>query len=90
VSFKAGDVQTAQGGLADALKSYNDSLAVRDQLAKSASSNAGWQRDPSVSYEMVGDVLMAQSDLVGALTRKCLRLTGRSPKRTPWPRGTGS
>ena len=25
-----------------------------------------------------------------AKTRKCLRLTGRSPKRTPWPREAGS
>jgi len=27
---------------------------------------------------------------ISAKAGKCLRLTGRSPKRTPWPRGTGS
>ena len=40
-----GDVQLAQGDLAGALKSYNDSLAIRDLLAKSDPGNAGWQRD---------------------------------------------
>ena len=62
-----GDVQMAQGDLAGALKSYNDSLAIRDRLAKSDPGNAGWQRDLSVSYERAGDVQVAQGDLAGAL-----------------------
>ena len=53
---KVGDVQVAQGDLAGALKSYRDSLAIRDRLAKSDPGNAGWQRDLSVSYDKVGDV----------------------------------
>ncbi len=64
---KVGDVQVAQGDLAGALKSYRDSLAIADRLAKSDPGNAGWQRDLSVSYEKVGDVQVAQGDLAGAL-----------------------
>ena len=41
---KVGDVQEAQGDLAGALKSYNDSLVIRVRLAKSDPGNAGWQR----------------------------------------------
>jgi len=64
VSFnKVGDVQMAQGDLTDALKSYTDSFAIRDRLAKSDPGNAGWQRDLSVSFNKVGDVQVAQGDL---------------------------
>ena len=59
-----GDVQVKQGDLAGALKSYNDSLAINDRLAKSDPGNAEWQRDLSVSYERVGNVLLDQRDLV--------------------------
>jgi tetratricopeptide (TPR) repeat protein len=62
-----GDVQVAQGDLAGAQKSYTDSLAIRDRLAKSDPGNAGWQRDLSVSVNKVGDVQVAQGDLAGAL-----------------------
>jgi hypothetical protein len=37
---RIGDVQVAQGDLAAALKSYRDSLAVRDGLAQSEPSNS--------------------------------------------------
>jgi len=53
--------------LAGALKSYNDSLAIADRLAKSDPGNAGWQRDLSLSYERVGNVQVGQGDLAGAL-----------------------
>jgi hypothetical protein len=52
---------------AAALKSYSDSLAIAERLAKSDPGNAGWQRDLSVSYGKVGDVQMAQGDLKAAL-----------------------
>ena len=42
---KVGDVQMAQGDLKEALKSYQDGLAIRDRLAKSDPNNAEWQRD---------------------------------------------
>ncbi len=48
--------------LADALNAYRDSLAIRERLAKADPENAGWQRDLSVSYEKVGNVLVAQGD----------------------------
>ncbi len=57
----------AQGKLPEALKSYRDSLAIRDRLAKADPGNAGWQRDLAVSYEKLGDVLAAQSRLPEAL-----------------------
>jgi tetratricopeptide (TPR) repeat protein len=64
---KIGDVQKAQGDLAGALKSYNDSLAIAERLAKADPGNAGWQRDLSASYGKIGDVQKAQGDLAGAL-----------------------
>jgi hypothetical protein len=57
VSFnKVGDVLVAQGNLPEALKSYRDSLAIRDRLAKSDPGNAGWQRDLAVCDERLGDI----------------------------------
>ena len=65
--IKVGDVQVAQGDLAAALKSYRNSLAIRDRLAKADPGNADGQRDLSVAYERVGDVQVAQGDVAGAL-----------------------
>jgi tetratricopeptide (TPR) repeat protein len=65
--IEIGDVQVTQGDLADALKSYRDTLAVYDRLAQSDPANARWQRDLSVSYHRVGDVQVAQGDLASAL-----------------------
>ena len=58
----------AQGNLPEALKSFRDSLAITDRLAKADPGNAGWQRDLSVSYDRVGDVLVAQGNPPEALT----------------------
>ena len=55
------------GQLAEALKSYRDGLAIAERLAKADPSNTGWQRDLSVSYNKVGDVLVAQGNLAEAL-----------------------
>jgi hypothetical protein len=41
------------------LKSYRDGLAIADRMAKADPGNAGWQRDLSVSYNEVADVLVA-------------------------------
>ena len=49
------------------LRSFQASLAIRDRLAKADPNNAGWQRDLSVSYDKVGDVLVAQGNLPEAL-----------------------
>ena len=55
-------------------------------------SNAGWQRDLSVSHNKVGDVLRAQGDLAGALQayRESLavraRLAAADPSNAGWQR----
>ena len=54
-----GDVLMAQGNLAEALKSYQDGLTVADRLAKSNPENDSWQRDVSISYKKIGDVIAA-------------------------------
>lgn len=62
-----GVVLVAQGDLAAALKSFQESLAIRDRFAKADPGNAEWQRLLSVSYERVGDTLVAQGNLAEAL-----------------------
>ncbi len=51
-----GDIQTAQGDLPAALKSYQNSLAIAERLAQSDPGNAGWQRDLIVSYVKLSEV----------------------------------
>jgi eukaryotic-like serine/threonine-protein kinase len=53
--------------LTAALSTYQASQSLANRLAQSDPSNAGWQRDLSVSYEKVGDVQLAQGELAGAL-----------------------
>jgi hypothetical protein len=47
---RVGDVLKAQGNLPEALKSFRDSLAIRDRLAKADPGNAEWQVDLVVSH----------------------------------------
>ena len=85
-----GDVQLAQGDRPAALTSYRASLTISERLAKTDPSNAGWQRDLSVSNNRIGDVLNAQGDLPGALAayRKGLAnsetLAARDPANVQW------
>jgi len=53
--------------LAAALQSFRESLGIRERLAKADLNNAGWQRDISVSYNKIGDVLKEQDNLPEAL-----------------------
>src|SRR5262249_31934925 len=77
----------------DDLESYRDSLAIREQLAKRDPNNADWQRDFSVGYEKVGDVLRAQGDLAGALKSYqddlaiAEKLAKQNPNNADWQRG---
>ena len=48
-------------------QAYEDSLAIRQQLAAADPGDAEWQRDLAVSWDKVGDVRGAQGDLAGAL-----------------------
>jgi tetratricopeptide (TPR) repeat protein len=65
---KVGDVLVAQGNLPEALRSYRDSLAIRDRLAKADPSNAGWQRDLSISLGRVAEILLKLGQKVEART----------------------
>ena len=71
---------------------YRDSLAITERLAKADPSNTGWQRDLSVSYNKIGDVLVAQGKLDEALTayRDSLaiaeRLRQADPGNAGWQR----
>ena len=58
---------TAQGKLEEALKAYRDALAITERLAAADRSNTEWQSDLSISYNMVGNVLLEQGKLEEAL-----------------------
>ena len=62
-----GDTYQTLGDLEQALKAYRDSLAIAERLAAADRSDSEWQRDLSISYEVVGDVLVAQGKLDEAL-----------------------
>lgn len=53
--------------LAGALKSYRDSFAIRDRLAKSDPKNLVWQSRLAWSYDKIGDMQKARVDLARAL-----------------------
>ncbi len=62
---RCGILAMAQGDLRAALRRFQENLAIDKRLVASAPSNAGWQRDLSVSLDRVGDVLLARCDFVG-------------------------
>ena len=67
---QAVEARARQGGARPQIlrmAAYQDSLAIRDRLAKADLGNVGWQRDLSVSYNKVGKVQVAQGDLSAAL-----------------------
>ncbi len=71
---------------------YRDGLAIRERLAAADPTNAEWQRDLSVSYNKIGDVLVAQGNLDEALARYRdglairERLAAADPGNTEWQR----
>ena len=79
-----------QGSLADALKSYRDSLAIQDRLAKADPGNADWQHDLSVSYAKLanayrtaGQLRQAREQLTAGRTI-IARLTETYPDWSQW------
>jgi tetratricopeptide (TPR) repeat protein len=62
-----GRAQSVQGDLPRALKSYRDSLAIREKLVKQDPANAHWQQSLSRIYRKLGNVQRDQGDLRGAL-----------------------
>ena len=49
-----GETQSAQGDLAEALKSYQAGMAIRQKLAAINPSNSQWQNDVAVSAWRIG------------------------------------
>jgi tetratricopeptide (TPR) repeat protein len=80
-----GGIAVARGDLGLAKSSYVDAQKIADRLAKADPNNAGWQRDLSVSYSRVGDVLRAQGNLTDALKyyRDSLAIADRLAKADP-------
>ena len=66
-----------QRDLDGALTAFRVSLAVMRRLGQDDPSNAGWQRDLSVSHNKMGDARLAQSDLGSALQAYQASLTVR-------------
>jgi len=60
-NISVGDVLKAQGELAGALVADRDSLAIAQTLATRAPGNTDWQRLLALSYERIGDVLVAEA-----------------------------
>jgi tetratricopeptide (TPR) repeat protein len=58
-----GDTYLTLGDLDQALKAYRDGLVITERLAAADRSNTQWQRDLSISYDRVGDVLVARGKL---------------------------
>ena len=85
-------MQVAQGDLAGALKSYRDSLMIRDRLAQSDPGNAGWRRDFAVSTGRVALALRKMGNDAEALAAfqrghaVMVRLTALSPDNAIWKR----
>jgi len=57
------DTLAAQGKLAEAEKLYREAFQSDQQRADNDPSNAGWQRDLSLSLSRIGDILTAQGKL---------------------------
>jgi hypothetical protein len=79
-----------QGNLPEALKSFRDSLAIADRLAKSDPGNASGQRDLSVSYSKLAGTFRKAGDKALRQGRAIMvRLTSLSPDNAVWKRDLG-
>jgi hypothetical protein len=78
-----------QGNLPEALKTFRDGLGIRERLAQSDPSNAGWQFDVIVSYWKLaanGDDAARRFAFIVAALRKLKaenRLTPAQQRRLP-------
>ena len=64
---KVGDVLMEGGNLAEALKTYQHSLTIRDHLAKANSNKSDRQRDLAIGLGRVAVMLAKQGDAPRAL-----------------------
>ena len=83
--FGIGDIEQERGNLSAALATYQEAETIAAHLAKSDPGNVGWQRDLTVSYNLVGNVQVAQGNLPAALTsyQASLAITDRLAKSDP-------
>jgi serine/threonine protein kinase/tetratricopeptide (TPR) repeat protein len=63
----SGDIQKDRGDLAAALKSYSESLAIRDRLVKQNPANNALRRYQALGLTSVGEILNLQGDSSKAL-----------------------
>src|SRR5262249_56008500 len=81
-----------RGKVDEAVKSYRDSLAIRERVAASDPSNTQWQGGLALSYGGIGDVLVVKGKLDEALKsyRDSLaireRLAASDRSNTNWQR----
>ena len=66
-------MESAQGDLAGALKSYRDGLAIAEKLAKQDPGNAGWQGDMAFSYWRTGVTLVGAEPKSNMQAREMLQ-----------------
>ena len=92
LQFEGLEALEKETGLAPRLTLLEACRTAVDRLAQSDPSNAGWQRDLSVSHNNIGDVLRAQGNLGEALAafRKSFavaeRLVQSDPSNAGWQR----
>jgi tetratricopeptide (TPR) repeat protein len=88
----AGDALSIDGSQEDARRCYEDAREAARKLTAKDPGNTGWQRDVFVSLNKVGDVEVAQGDLVAALKSYGdglairQKLTAKDPGNTGWQR----
>lgn len=80
-----GDLLLARGQLAEAMTSFEESLAIFEKLVAQDPANALWQRDFWSSNQKIGDVLRWQGKLQESLGRfrLCLDLAQGMLKKDP-------
>ena len=89
-----GDVSTAQGDLAGALKSYRDGLAIGKKLAGKSPSNADWRRAICpVSFDKVsnrpkraGQLVRSANESHRDLLAISEKLASQDPSNAGWQR----
>ena len=92
LNFDLSDAIENQATLSTRLAVLKAARSGFEQLVQQDPSNAGWQRDLTVSHIKIGDVLLDQGDLAGALEayRKSMgvaeRLAAADPSNAVWQR----
>src|SRR5262249_1391586 len=78
-------LQKAQGNFPLALRSYQQSLAIRKKLTARDRTNARWQQELAYSYAGIGDVQQAQEDFPLALRsyQQSLAIRAKLAERDP-------